>query len=128
MLDFPVPDDGVEIPIFVATDFGHLTYSTFINGAPAIRIDPRLLENPGLSRFALTHEYGHHRLGHVTDPDSRLSEEQEADAFCWAVEILAIAGDNQAIDLGIAHLAALIEDQDDRRRLGEIEACGDFLS
>lgn len=126
--DFPAPDGGPDIPIVVSSGFGYLTLADIVDGERIIRVDPSLLANTPLSRFALTHEYGHHRLGHLSSPVPKPSKDQEADASCWAVGILAIAGDEEAIDFGIAHLARQIEDEDDRRRLSEISACRDFVS
>ena len=70
---------------------------TVVNGRPTIYYNPVLLSRvgPEMSRFFLTHEYGHIHHGHtggalVHDGElDQLRQRQELDADCYAAKHLA---------------------------------------
>lgn len=73
--------------------------ATIRNGQRVIIIDPAVISNWRFSRiFALAHECGHHRIGHLSSFEqfSRLhmnaTRKQELEADCWAARALAENG------------------------------------
>lgn len=73
--------------------------ATIRNGQRVILVDPSVMSNWKLSRiFALAHECGHHRLGHLSPQElfSRAhmdaTRRQELAADCWAAKALATNG------------------------------------
>ncbi len=73
--------------------------ATIRNGQRVILVDPSVMSNWKLSRiFALAHECGHHRLGHLSPQQlfsrahMNATRAQELAADCWAAKALAKNG------------------------------------
>lgn len=91
-------DDFCGLPVVVERTHQDAV-ATIRNGQRIIIVDPSVMTNWKLSRiFALAHECGHHRLGHMSLSEQfsrrhmNATRRQELQADCWAAEALADNG------------------------------------
>ncbi len=91
-------DEFCGLPVFVEST-PQDAVATIRNGKRVILVDPNVITNWKLSRiFALAHECGHHKLGHLSRSEQfsrqhmNATRRQELKADCWAARALASNG------------------------------------
>ena len=89
-------DDFCGLPVHVGETSQDAVATNDKNGNPIIFLDSKTLANWSWSRiFALAHECGHHKLGHLSSQERfsrqhmNATRRQELAADCWAAKALA---------------------------------------
>ena len=130
------PDGGApfyELVLYGTGSLGGFAgLATIANGVPTILYDPAWVGamggvfSPGF-RFIRAHEYGHHRLYHpmayISAPPVMLpgiNYQSELDADCWAVRVLDMNGDYEAVEAAFMIYQSVLPPYDQEGRSGAV--------